>query len=256
MARNLESNWEDKLCIQRELIEQHDRFIRQQPQTLSSAEKEKVRLLATDLPVLWESEITTDADRKEILRQVIDKVVVSAEGDSEWVEAVVHWAGGHQTYTRLRRPVARLEQLSTWPILRDRVTELKSQGRSASEIAELLNHGGLRTTNGKPFTPSSVRTLLSRYGLTQIRRGGAKGHAVLGPGEWFIPDLAQHLGIAYQTIYGWLKRGWITARQHDGPQGRWIVKADSQKLNDLTAGKRRKSQEEQNNAPYAEEAKV
>lgn len=256
VARTLESSWEGKLRIQRELIEQHDRFIQQQPKVLSSAEQEKVRHLATNLPLLWKSEVTTEADRKEILRQLVDKVVVRVEGDSEWMEAVVHWAGGHQTYTRLRRPVARLEQLSTWSILRERVIELKSQGHRAPKIAEQLNREGLRTSSRRQFTSASVRTLLSRCGLTQIRRGWADHHAVLGPNEWFIPDLARHLGISYPTIYGWIKRGWVAARQQDGPQGCWIVQADPQRLHDLTAYKRRRIRQEPNHEPFIEEAKV
>jgi DNA invertase Pin-like site-specific DNA recombinase len=256
VARTLESSWEAKLRVQRTLIEQHDRFLQQQPKVLSAAEQEKVRHLATDLPVLWESDATIEADRKEILRQVIDKVVVRVEGDTEWMEAVVHWAGGHQTYTRLRRPVARLEQLSTWPAVRERVIALKSQGCRAPEIADQLNREGLRATNRRQFTSAGIRAILSRYGLTQIRRGWADRHTLLGPNEWLIPDLARHLGVAYQTIYGWLKRGRVTARQQHGSQGCWVVQADPPKLHDLTAYKRRRIRQEPNHECFVEEAKV
>lgn len=83
---------------------------------MTAEEQEAIRRLAADLPVLWHA--ATDADRKAILRQILDKVVLQIEGKTEWVEAWLHWAGGHQTYTRFRRPVASLSQLSDWPQLR------------------------------------------------------------------------------------------------------------------------------------------
>ena len=42
-----------------------------------------------------------------------------------------------------------------------------------------------RTQNG--YTPTSVRQLLSRRGLT----GGAVGREQLGSGEWWLPDFAE-----------------------------------------------------------------
>ncbi len=91
---------------------------------MTQAEQEAIRRLAADLPALWHAATTTDMERKGILRQVLDKVVVQIEGKSEWVEARLHWAGGHQTYTRFRRPVAGLAQLSDWPQIRIRILAL------------------------------------------------------------------------------------------------------------------------------------
>jgi len=238
VARTLEAAWEDKLRQQRELTEQYERFRQQQPQGLAPEEQEQVRRLATDLPALWNAVATTEADRKGILRQVIDKVVVQVEGQTEWVEARIHWAGGYQTYTRLRRPVARMEQLSIWPVLRQRLQELKAQGCSVSEIARQLNHAGWRACDQSPFTPTGVRTLLRRQHLSVIRRGSKCQPLTLTPGEWLIPELAHQLGVPYATVASWIKRGRLVARQLDGPQGRWIVQADATALAQLLAGQR------------------
>ena len=64
------------------------------------------------------------------------------------------------------------------------------------------------------------------------------GWTLLGKNEWLIPDLAKHLDVPYGTIHGWIKRGQLPERQIDGPQGRRIVRASAQKLNELTAYKR------------------
>lgn len=238
VARTLETVWEEKLRVHRNLMEQYERFVQEQPRLLTSAEQDQVRALASDLPALWNAPTTTDADRKTILRQIIDKVVIQVEGDTEWVEARVHWAGGQQTYTRFRRPVARLEQLSTWPQLRDRIAQLKDQGYRAPAIAEQLNREGLRPPNGRLFTGQCVRTWLFRMGLTTIRRCRASDKRGLDPDEWFIPELARELAVSYGTIYTWIRAGRIVARQTGGPQGRWVIRANASERRRLIAYKR------------------
>jgi hypothetical protein len=126
------------------------------PKVLTPAEQEAIRRLAGDLPALWHADTTTAAERKGVLRQIVDKVVLQIEGKSEWVEARLHWAGGHQTYTRFRRPVASLTQLRDWPQLRKRLLALKTKGRSSQEIADHLNREGRTSPHRKAFTAATV----------------------------------------------------------------------------------------------------
>jgi DNA invertase Pin-like site-specific DNA recombinase len=226
VARTLEAAWELALRQQRQLIEEHERWRQERPRILTPQEQEQIRALASDLPTLWVAASTRDEDRKAILRLVIERVVVQAEGDSEWVEAWVHWAGGQQTYTRLRRPVARLEQMAAHGAIRERILTMRSQGLASPQIAEALGREGFRTTRGTPFTADGVRTWLARYGP----RRGRDGHMPLAAGEWLIPELARHLGVSHGTIRGWVRQGRIEARRSDGPTGRWIVRADDQEL--------------------------
>jgi DNA invertase Pin-like site-specific DNA recombinase len=210
VARTLEAAWERKLRAYRELSEGHERYLQQQPRVLTDDEQEQIRDLAADLPTLWRAESTSDADRKEILRQVIEEVAVTVEGDTEWCEIRVRWAGGCETRGRLRRPVARLEQLGHAEKLHGRVRELKAESLSGPRIAEELNSEGLRTTDGRPFTACGVRRLLFRYGLTRPRQ---HNESRLGPGEWLVPALAKHLGVPLGTVYGWVRRGLVSSRR-------------------------------------------
>ena len=66
-------------------------------------------------------------DRKRLLRAVIESVQVIADGATERVQATVTWAGGHQTYAALSRPVARIDQLSYYPALTQRIRALAGQ---------------------------------------------------------------------------------------------------------------------------------
>jgi hypothetical protein len=183
----------------------------------------------------WQAATTTDADRKAILRQVLDKVVLRIEGQSEWVEAWLHWAGGHQTYTRFLRPVARMTQLADWPLIRERIVALKAEGHTAQQIAEQLNREKRISPHHKPFTATTIRAALSRCGLTDVRRGASNDQLTLKEGEWFVPELARAVGVRPQVVYAWIRTGQLPARQVNGPQGRWIVHADAAELERLKA---------------------
>jgi DNA invertase Pin-like site-specific DNA recombinase len=233
VARTLESAWEEKLRMHRELQEEYQRFLCEQPKVLTAAEHEQIRRLATDVPSLWHAAATTDVDRKEILREVIDRVVVNVEGESEWVEAKVYWAGGHQTYIRFRRPVARVDQLSTWPVLRRRLREMVEEGLAVPTIAERLDGEGFRAPNGNRIGIPTVQTLLLRCQLSERLRGPVTDAIKLRPNEWLAAELAANLNVGYQTVYGWIRKNRIPARRL--ADGRWAVTADTAKCTELTA---------------------
>src|ERR1035437_9664641 len=115
--------------------------------------------LAPDLPLVWAAPSTTPADRKELLRILIEDITVNVAGDSELVDVTITWAGGHQTTGRVVRPVGRLDQLSYFPALLARVTELAAAGRNSRQIADVLNAEGFRPPKRTSrFSDGQVRT--------------------------------------------------------------------------------------------------
>ena len=103
VARELERQWEQALLAQRHAEEDYDSFVAAQPPNLTSDEQESIHSLASDLPDLWRAETTTAADRKVIVRHLIDRVVVAAQGESEKIEVRVHWAGGFISNREIER---------------------------------------------------------------------------------------------------------------------------------------------------------
>lgn len=248
VARTLEAAWEERLRTQREMQEQYERFRLDQPKVLTPDEQERIRRLAADVPLLWHATSTTDADRKEILREVIDRVEVNVEGQSEWVEAKVHWTGGHQTYSRFRRPVQRFEQLSDWRQLRRRVEELLAARVSVPKIAEQLTAEGFRTVEGKPFNEGSVRMLMTRQGLRSLRNQPYRA-VRLREHEWLIPELARELGVGLATVYEWIQEERVTARKLK--DGRWVITADGAKREELAAYQARRRRRPAHISPRA-----
>jgi DNA invertase Pin-like site-specific DNA recombinase/sulfur relay (sulfurtransferase) DsrF/TusC family protein len=232
VVRTLEATWEGKLRTQRDLQEQYERFQLDQPKVLTVQEQDRIRCLAADVPALWHAAGTTNADRKAILREVIDRVVVNVEGVSEWVEAKIYWAGGHQSYTRFRRPVLGFSQLSNWPQLLQRIKDLLQARTSASKIAEKLNAEGWRTADSTPFSEACIRMLMLRQGLRSVRNRTRPTES-LKKNEWTISDLAKKLQVGYGTLIRWIHEKRVPGRKLD--DGRWVVTADKAKCQELTA---------------------
>jgi DNA invertase Pin-like site-specific DNA recombinase len=239
VARQLEREWEEKLAAQQRLEEEYHRFLRTQPRGLSAEEREAIRRLAADVPALWYAPTTTDADRKEILRQVIERVIIDAQGQSERVHLTIQWAGGMQTGTELRLPVARLAQLSYYPQLCARARALASEGLRAAEIAEHLNAEGFRPPKRRErFGRQGVEELLYRLGVYE-KRSRSRTCAGLGEHEWWLPTLAQAIGMPVMTLYLWAYRGWVRAHRQMQPPRRWSVWADEKEVERLRERHRR-----------------
>jgi len=224
VVRQLEKDWNDALAERQRLGEDHDRHLASRPRALTAAEREQVRALAADLPAVWHAQTTTDADRKQLLRHLIGEVTLTVIGDSEQVGVEVTWAGGHRTAGRVTCPVAALAQLSYLPRLRLRAGELLAAGCTAAQIAGALNAEGLRPPKrAAAFTQSSAGDLLGTLGLRHARTPAARPE--LGEHEWWLRDLADHLGMSKITLDAWVRRGWADGYLH--PEARLtVVRAD------------------------------
>ena len=228
VACQLEREWEAALAERASLGEEYERYQRQRPARLSPAELAAIRALAEDVPALWAAPTTTVADRKRLLRAVIESVQVTADGATERVHATVTWAGGHQTHVALLRPVARIDQLSYYPALTERIRALAGEGLGNATIAGQLATEGFRTPRlHERFHDGEIQDLIRRLGL---RPGLDHDHRTdqgsLGPGQWWLAALGREIGMPAATLLGWLKRGWITGRQDTRAPYRWIITAD------------------------------
>jgi len=230
VARQLEREWEEKLAQQRRLEDDYDRFAQQQPRLLSDAERQQIRQLAADLPALWHDPQTTPAERKEILRQVVEQIRIEVIDDTERMRLEIHWVGGRHSQWETRRPVARFEQLSYYPQLCDRLRQLAAQNLDPGQIAQQLNHEGWRPPKRRRrFARQSVAALMRRLQL-RFPRSHGPDRRPLGEHEWWLPDLARALDMPEITLYCWVRRGWVQGHLHAEGSHRWVLWADEAEL--------------------------
>jgi hypothetical protein len=234
VACELERRWEQALLEQRQLGEQYDHFIKEQPLELTDADRRNLMQLAADLRGLWQATTTTIQDRQEIVRLLVERVVVATREQTEMVDVTIQWTGGFQTRHEMRRPVLRYDHMSNYESLRGRVVELRQQGRTATEIAATLNEENHHPLPKKgQFNKQMIYDFLRRIGLSGPRRGTRVPAGELEPEEWGASALARVLGMPVDTLSRWCSRGWVRHRKLPGPRGCLVLWADDAEVDRL-----------------------
>jgi len=231
VARALEQQWEKALLHQKQIIEDFERFQERTPARLSEVDRACIQALAWEIPALWHAPTTTNVDRQQIIRHVVERIVVNVDNNCEYIEATIYWAGGFVSQHETVRSVAAYEQLRDYPQLKRRVLELADAGKKAKEIAEALN--------GEGFRPAKRRVTFNRVTVRQfLKRLGRIGPCLrltpkLPRHEWWVTQLSLELEMPTSTVTDWIYRGWVHARKEPGAAGRWICSADAEELDRL-----------------------
>jgi DNA invertase Pin-like site-specific DNA recombinase len=230
VAATLERRREEALGQERQLQEEYDRFAREAPARLTDEELARIEVLARHIPASWDVPSTTNAQRKEMIRCLVERVVVQVRCDSEFVDVTIHWAGGYESQHEIVRPVATYAQLRDFERLLDRVVELRQAGHTAAAIAGVLNAERFYPPKRRgEFTMPVVRQLLKRRGLI----GNERSHGeLLDRDEWWLADLAGELQMSHLKLRDWAVRGWVHSRRTP-VQGYWILWADKDEVRRL-----------------------
>lgn len=251
MARELERRWEQALIEKRQLEEEFRRFESDQPKELSQSDLKQIETLSANLPLLWHSKSTSNADRQSIVRHLINQVVVDVQGETELVDVTIHWVGGFVSQKEVLRAIGSYEQLHRFGELKSLVEELWKTGHPTQAISDRLNADGFRTPKlHHQFTRHMVRKLLDKWGLTILLRPIiCAGRARLEPHEWWTVDLAREIGMDLSTLNRWCRKGWVHKRELKG-RCKWIVWADDgecERLKKLYANSRGKGKNKYTN---------
>lgn len=239
VASTLEKGWNEALQKERQVQEDYDRFLRQSPPRLTDHERATIEALAQNIPALWHAPATTNVERKQILRCLIDRVVVHVRCDSEHVAATIHWKGGHESHHEFIRPVKTYAQLHNFEALVARVAALRDAGRDAEAIANTLNTEGFRPPKQPgSFNKPMIYQLLKRRGLI----GNERHHDdQLGKHEWWLTELARELHMSDDKLRDWTVRGWVHFRKTplQGYRVLWADADEVERLKKLLAQSRR-----------------
>jgi hypothetical protein len=171
---------------------------------------------------LWGATETTAVDRKEIVRCLVEQVVVAVQPDSEYTAVTINWQGGAVSHHTVVRLLGQYEQLRDYPRLIAALRQWHEEGCRPQEIADRLNEAGFRTPRKQQFFKrTQVHELFHRIGLT---RGWALPEW-LENSKWYLSDLADRLGVRAVTMRRWVTRKWVGARWSKR-QRCWILWAD------------------------------
>jgi DNA invertase Pin-like site-specific DNA recombinase len=234
VARELERGWEQALEGQRQLEEEYDRFVAERSPELTQNERQRIEALAVDIPGLWHAPSTSNEERQEIVRYLVERITVTVRGETELVDVTIRWAGGVESRHEIERPVRTYQQLSRYDTLRDRMVELRRAGTTTAEIAERLNNESFHPPRGPDrFNRHVVNQFLTRLGLLGPKATRRISSEDLGPHEWAIDDLAREVNMPVITLRHWISHGWVSARKSCEVGGCWILWADLAELRRL-----------------------
>jgi hypothetical protein len=209
VARGLEADWEQAL---RELAAAEAELARREsarPTILSDDERAAILALGDNLDRVWDAPTTTDKDRKQLLRTLLDEVnlTVDRDRDDPCAALVLRWKGG--ATSDLAVPIKRGHRpIRTDEDTIDLVRRLAVHYPDA-QIAGILNRQGRRTPRGLSYTAVRVQRLRKYWGIERHQPDDDPPQGEL----LTVKDAAAELGIAASTLHRWLNDGFVAGEQ-------------------------------------------
>jgi hypothetical protein len=212
VASELEHRWELALRALAEAREAAERFA-QQPATpvLDPTLRTQLGDLSTHRPALWTSGRLTPAHKKELLRTLIRRVMVSRP-QPDAVEATIVWVSGATTRLTVHPPVAHATDLSSYDRLLARLVELVAAEYHDGAIARQLTAEGFRSAH-YAHVPTTLVTHLRRQQHQPSLTTQFRGQDKIG-GQWTVWGLARALAVDRNWLYTRIKAGTLPASRH------------------------------------------
>jgi DNA invertase Pin-like site-specific DNA recombinase len=209
VAAELERRWEAALQALQEAQAQYTRG-RQAPEdvlrrTLSPALRETFSTVGQALPTLWHQDTLSRAQRKALLRCLIEKVVVDRQVPDTIATRIV-WRGGAVSELAVPCTVGTLRDVTGFAQIEAQILRLEAQGHSDEAIAERLTSQGFRSPQRPRVLASTVQTIRLRHGRLHRYRGPRPRRV---PEFLTVSQLATALGVKAHWLYHLISRGRI-----------------------------------------------
>jgi DNA invertase Pin-like site-specific DNA recombinase len=218
VARGLERAWEESLAALETAKVELARREQEHPRVLSAEERERLGVIGPDLAAVWHAATTTPRDRKELLRALLDEVIVKVERDKSAAHLTLRWKGGVLSEIGLALPHKRQATVrtdeDTVALVRRLVVHYPD-----TVIAGILNRQGRKTARGLRFEGNRVSSLRTHWGIPCFvpKTEAAEGELLT------IKRAANALGVAPSTIHRLLNDGIIVGEQIT-PGAPWCIR--------------------------------
>jgi DNA invertase Pin-like site-specific DNA recombinase len=208
VARSLETEWDKRLRDLAAAEAELRRREQQRPRALNQEEQNKIRCLGNDLSKVWKASTTTDRDRKELLRTLLEEVIVTVNRPERCAHLTLRWRGGTLSELDLSLPHSQPRGLRTEE---DTLSLLRRLAVHYSDdvIAGILNRQGRKTARGERFTAVHVGGLRRYRKIPRFQPPTEPPRGELAT----IRRTAEILGINTSTVHRWLNDGFIAGEQ-------------------------------------------
>ena len=155
VARGLETEWEQRLRALDEAQVELTRRQQQRPVALTSSERNALLALGHDLKPVWFAPTTTRRDQKELLRALLEEIIIAVFRNEYRAHLTLRWRGGRLTALEVSLPHSRPATVRTDE---DTLVLLRRLAVHYPDdvIAGILNRQGRTTARGLRFTANLV----------------------------------------------------------------------------------------------------
>src|SRR5215207_8426336 len=223
VARGLETDWENTLRALADAEAELARREAARPKTLTDHQRAAILALGDDLDQVWTAATTTDKDRKQLLRTLLEEVNITVHRDRTQGRAdlALRWKGGaisDLTVPLKRKPPTIRTDEDTIELVRRLAVHYPD-----AKIAGILNRQGRRTARGLSFTAGRVQSLRHHRGIDchQPSNNPSEGELLT------VAAAANQLGIAPSTLHQWLSDGFVAGEQIT-PGAPWRIRLNDQ----------------------------
>jgi DNA invertase Pin-like site-specific DNA recombinase len=221
VARGLEREWEE--CLKALEVAKADLARREaeRPNVISQQERDRLLALGPDLVSVWNASTTTPRDRKELLRTLIDEVIIKVERDAFAAHLTLRWKGGALIDIDLALPRSRPTTIRTDE---DTIALLRRLAVHYPDavIAGILNRQGRTTAYGHRFDRNRVGNLRRHWSIASCQEKPQADGALMT-----IRQAAVALGVAASTVHRLLNDGIIAGEQLT-PGAPWRIRLTDQ----------------------------
>jgi len=221
VARGLEAEWEKSLRTLETARAELASRERELPRTLTPEQREKIMSLGADVERVWSASTTTDRDRKELLRALLEEVIIDVKRDERRAHLTLRWRADqlHDIDVPLLRPRPNVRtDEDTVALLRRLAAHYPD-----TVIAGVLNRQGRRTATGLRFTANRVASLRTYWGVPRFEPASHPPDGDLVN----VHQAAKILDVAPSTLHRWLNDGFIAGEQLT-PGAPWRIRVTEQ----------------------------
>ncbi len=213
IAAQLERAWE--MTLRR--VEACTRRLEALAAPVSTAPALDFNDLANDLAAAWSAPGVTMRARQHLLRAMVTDIIADVDEASREVILTIHWRGGAHSQLRVRKPKTGEHGCRT-PEEALAVMARMAGRWSDADIAASLNRMGIRTGQGKTWTPHRVGSIRKVHGMHAYRSAEKNG-------EWLtMSEAAAKLGVTNHTIRR-LIRGHVLPAEQVVPGAPYQIRA-------------------------------
>jgi len=208
VARGLEREWEESLSALEAAKAELARREAERPRSLSNEERANLLTIGADLNAVWNAPTTSARDRKELLRTLLEEVIIKVERDKFAAHLTMRWKGGALTELDLYLPHSKPL------IVRTNEDTIALVRRLAAHypdgvVAGILNRQGRKTAYGHRFHAHHVAGLRRQWKIPRYERKAESSEGEL----LTIKKAAAALGVATSTMHRLLNDGIIGGEQ-------------------------------------------